>query len=633
MDSSGGRNLGWNALIWVWGEGLQELGPGLPPADVAKPAAKILRSIDAFQNNFFERGAISQHLIKAGTMPPAAEKERVLAKLRRALFGGNTTAHNVEVVNSDIEVEKLGADPKDLSMGDIDDSNQRDISAAFLTSPLLVMPPETINRSALDRIQQDWLLTVIAPHTQLIVKALNKHLFEPMGYMLELDPQSMAVNQEDEKNRALSVSYLVNSGEALANAYAILGYDLPADYDPELAKDKFELQLLRQREQLGEQPSGATDQASTEAEELDTEFVDGDKSLDVEVLATRVAQRLFAQMQAHFGAEYTANGNGHSKHYAEKEEELGRLRRWARNRIKDGSRPDPDQFETTLLTYNEKAAVLYDVTLEQGDASGEDSPFPVTTAGKAIRDIPRDPLNPDGRQMRRFERRLQETVEKALDKLRRDLFRGVSAENARTVVQRLNEPDVITPFRDAITAALQEIALAGADFGREQVERHIFGTVKQAPLTIDWQLANTAAADWALQYSYELVSGLTDTTRERLQQEITRFIEEGGTMDDLQRRLTDVFGEQRASRIAVTEVTRAYQQGQEASRRATIEMGIPLKEEIRNAQDERVCNICGPLGGQVREVGAPAEHPTLGPIEGPPFHVGCRDWTVPVVIE
>jgi hypothetical protein len=89
---------------------------------------------------------------------------------------------------------------------------------------------------------------------------------------------------------------------------------------------------------------------------------------------------------------------------------------------------------------------------------------------------------------------------------------------------RLGSQAVIIPFRDSVIAGLQEIAIAGAEFGREQVERHVFGVKAVGPddiplpvasgaaLAIDWQLANNAAAEWARRYGYELVRGMNDTT-------------------------------------------------------------------------------------------------------------------------
>ena len=97
---------------------------------------------------------------------------------------------------------------------------------------------------------------------------------------------------------------------------------------------------------------------------------------------------------------------------------------------------------------------------------------------KAPRVIPDDraKLNPDGRLMRRMEKQGTERLTTALNKLRLDLFRGVTAENVHVLNMRLTDPKVTQPFQDAVTALVQEWALAGADFGRDQIERTIYGT-------------------------------------------------------------------------------------------------------------------------------------------------------------
>ncbi len=81
------------------------------------------------------------------------------------------------------------------------------------------------------------------------------------------------------------------------------------------------------------------------------------------------------------------------------------------------------------------------------------------------------------RLLRRFEKQGADKIEAALAKLQRDLFRGINQSNAAQMVSRLDDPKVMQPFEDAITALVQEWALAGADNGRVQVEREIFGTV------------------------------------------------------------------------------------------------------------------------------------------------------------
>jgi SPP1 gp7 family putative phage head morphogenesis protein len=223
--------------------------------------------------------------------------------------------------------------------------------------------------------------------------------------------------------------------------------------------------------------------------------------------------------------------------------------------------------------------------------------------------------------MRRMEAAMQEAVLTGLQRLRRDLFRDLDGIAVSLAVQRLDDERVTTPFRDRIVAAVQAVALAGAAFGQEQVERFVFGTVKASgPLAIDWELANNDAAEWALRYGYELVRGLLNTTRQRLVVEIDRFIRNSETLPQLVKRLEPLFGPVRAEMVAVTEVTRAYAEGNAAAWRAS---GVIQKREWRTANDELVCPWCGPRNGRQY---------ALDDRDGtPPAHPRCRCWSVPVV--
>ena len=85
--------------------------------------------------------------------------------------------------------------------------------------------------------------------------------------------------------------------------------------------------------------------------------------------------------------------------------------------------------------------------------------------------------NPDGRLLRRFERQGTERIGQALNRLKLDLFRGITNDNAYELVNKLDNPEVIQPFQDVMLELIQEWALAGADFGREQIEKEVLGTI------------------------------------------------------------------------------------------------------------------------------------------------------------
>lgn len=253
-------------------------------------------------------------------------------------------------------------------------------------------------------------------------------------------------------------------------------------------------------------------------------------------------------------------------------------------------------------------------------------PFMATatpTTGKATRS--RGPFDPDGRVMRRYEREFEAAVSRALAKLRRDVERGITDENVNDMVSRLNDPAVTRPFQDAIVAQMQRVALAGAEHGRVTVEREIFGTLKAVEVGV-WELANNAAAAWAMEYAYELVRGIVATTRDWLQIQIAEYINNSMTIGDLFRLIAEGSGytEQRAHMIAVTEVTRAFAEGNMAAWRAS---GVIERRRWNTNNDELVCPVCGPLADKVTGLDTPFE----GGITAPPAHPRCRCWLTPVV--
>jgi SPP1 gp7 family putative phage head morphogenesis protein len=258
----------------------------------------------------------------------------------------------------------------------------------------------------------------------------------------------------------------------------------------------------------------------------------------------------------------------------------------------------------------------------RGEPSVTDIPF------KATRKVPDERLNPDGRQLRRFERQGTSTIFQALQDYFEATWGMVSQFNIHQAAANSQSEAVLRPFRDALTAWLQTVSTAGAEFGQGQIERYVLGVkalVKQTDIDIDWTLPNNDAAEWAIQYGRELTGQLAKTTNERIQREIANFIRNSETLDQLIERVQGgyLYSYDRAQAIAVTETTRAYAEGNKAAWKAG---GIIQKMEWRTANDEIVCPICFPLNGQRTELDG--QFP--GGLSSPPGHVRCRCWIVPV---
>lgn len=133
---------------------------------------------------------------------------------------------------------------------------------------------------------------------------------------------------------------------------------------------------------------------------------------------------------------------------------------------------------------------------------------------------------------------------------------------------------------------------------------------------------NEAALRYSQEYRYTYIRDITDTTRKQVQQAMGDWIRSGQSLDVLEERLALVFGEARAARIAATEVTRAYAQGNMATWEST---GFVRSSVWMTSQDERVCPICSEHAG---------EHVGIGDIDAAPpnsSHPGCRCWLQPEV--
>jgi len=111
-------------------------------------------------------------------------------------------------------------------------------------------------------------------------------------------------------------------------------------------------------------------------------------------------------------------------------------------------------------------------------------------------------------------------------------------------------------------------------------------------ISFDPTIINTEALRWARDYSYDLVSGLTDTTRRQLQEATAAFIQTPGmTIGDIEQLITPAFGPVRSEMIAVTEVTRAYSSAtNELQKLLQVETPELVTTRIWNTmKDEYVC--------------------------------------------
>lgn len=172
---------------------------------------------------------------------------------------------------------------------------------------------------------------------------------------------------------------------------------------------------------------------------------------------------------------------------------------------------------------------------------------------------------------------------------------------------------------DATNETVMLSLLAGATSGVNLLPAEVQGIV-------NWNVFNTAAIEYLNQYNLTILRGISETTRKQVTRAVSQWILSGQPLSVLESTLTPVFGESRAAQIAATEVTRIYAEGNQM---AWMSSGVVTSNRWMTARDGRVCPVCGPLSGQVVELGG--SFGALGGLSAPPAHVSCRCWLQPVV--
>jgi SPP1 gp7 family putative phage head morphogenesis protein len=225
----------------------------------------------------------------------------------------------------------------------------------------------------------------------------------------------------------------------------------------------------------------------------------------------------------------------------------------------------------------------------------------------------------------RLERQAAQDIAAALDRLRRDVMRGIGRDNVMDVFNRLQDNDINERLRQSLYNALLPTADAGYAQAKKELEREVLGVKSIGDPDFDWTLVNQNARDFLRRYSFDLVGGITRTTSRRLRGHIDDFVTSPDmSINQLGQAVSGIFGADRADTIAITEVTRAFANGQQSVWR---DAGIIEKQRWNTAVDEFVCPICAPLNGVVVGVNETWE----GGIDAPPGHPNCRCWVTPVV--
>jgi SPP1 gp7 family putative phage head morphogenesis protein len=221
----------------------------------------------------------------------------------------------------------------------------------------------------------------------------------------------------------------------------------------------------------------------------------------------------------------------------------------------------------------------------------------------------------------------------AEQRIRMELERQFAAELETSLRDQMNDlipptasdqqvqaaPNQVNATSEAVRTTLRRYLQQGAELG----ESIAFDQLGKIGMSFDFTLVHTQAAQWASQYSYDLIRGMNQSTQTQMQIAVDEWFKDPTSLAALRKQLAPTFGPKRAKLIAQTETTRAAYQG---SKQGYRESGVISQVEWVTVNDERVCPTCGPLDG--------TRAPLDGTFEGGtsvPAHPGCRCFVRPVV--
>lgn len=208
-----------------------------------------------------------------------------------------------------------------------------------------------------------------------------------------------------------------------------------------------------------------------------------------------------------------------------------------------------------------------------------------------------------------FEKRIARRLGRLSQQMYQRLTEALGQEPSQALLDEINRTfwvEMEAEYRGVLQPELERVFMAQAA-----------QLLAAQSIGVDAALINERAARWAREYSYELVSGITDKTRRALQEQVSGFFEDQRTLGDLYESIGQLFSPVRAEMIAITETTRASVQGELAFAEELGKLGLRTTQIWQTNNDDLVCPICGPLN-QKRQ-GDDWQTP-------PPAHPRCRCW-------
>lgn len=625
----------------------------ISPMALALGGIEVTHNIGLFAGYFFKNGAMPSGVLISQTRLQEADRQRVLDQWRRQ-FQGVDHSHGTALLDGGtITYEPITPPLKDLAMAELREEERREIAAAFGVPMTIALMTEAANYATSKQDYVNFHTLTVLPELDLLVDTINRELVPRYGggVRIKAAVDEVEALQEDRAAVTQRAAAAFPAGVmSLNDALRLQGLE-PIQDEHGNERDYFLIagKLV---------PRGALvagDLSIFEpAPAPSFPFVSMPSRTE---LPARAAPMVIDQPPSKAVVDVVIHATdpvrGETvRDTVVRDTMLRDIDRWRRKIAKKGVQTP---FEPDYLPDAVTAFLRADLSAWDGEAPrAEWIKRAFDRAELLVKAEDDDFATPE--EFEAYWRGIDELFN-ALGMVFEDIWNGLdlparvaaalreggrahAEDMLHTALSQAQEAliDALVGDEDA-PGPLVSIFLAGAARGNELLAA---GKSQKADLlTLDWQLIDALAREWARSYAADLVRGINDTTLEIFREKIAEWIDKGGTLEDLAKAIEgdlaglDIPGgwspdklqwavsRERARLIAQSETTRAFHEG---ALTRWEQADVPRKR-FRTAQDSIVCNTCRPLNNLVAGLREPWVRD--GKRYDIPVHPGCRCFAAP----
>ena len=224
-------------LVWFRRAGQRELQSDPSPLEASRKSAEVLYNLARLEDFFYEGAGMPIMLVMIPAGTNKNDKKEIEGRFKRlANAMRNPQEIRTMAVREGVTIEQLSFSPRDLDLESSEKRNRDKVLAVHLVPLSIAMSNAANYATAIsDQIQ---FAGTMATRLESIAETFNADAdFMAAGYTLDVRRNELPVNQEEESQRAQAFAHLVGAGVHPEAAMAMLGYDLPENYDGPILKE------------------------------------------------------------------------------------------------------------------------------------------------------------------------------------------------------------------------------------------------------------------------------------------------------------------------------------------------------------------------------------------------------------